>query len=122
MSPYIPLAAFGAAGVISRYFIDQRLAGVGPGEFPLSTFLINAVGSLAIGAVYALSTERGLIGKETALYVTVGFLGGFTTFSAYALQTLLLVRHGHAATALTYFFASPPLAVLCAYFGFSLFK
>lgn len=111
---YFAVACAGGLGALARYLIDKSTP---PTPFPISTFLINIVGSFLIGAVYVLGTEKGILTKEIAAVVAAGFLGGFTTFSAYALQTVLLAENGQAALATAYFLASPMLSALAAFGG-----
>jgi CrcB protein len=88
------IAVFGALGALARYGVDsmsgQRL-GVG---FPWGTFTVNVVGSLAIGLVFALVLGRPDVPEWLRLSITTGFLGGFTTFSAFSLQTHRLLAEG----------------------------
>lgn len=110
------IAAFGAAGVLSRYSVDQWLGGrMTP--FPVSTFLINALGSFLIGTVYVLASEKAMISRDASVALSVGFLGGFTTFSAYALQCAILLREGNWLTGLVYFSVSPVVALGAAFAG-----
>jgi CrcB protein len=88
------IAIFGALGALARYGVDgvsrQRL---GSG-FPWGTFTVNIVGSLAIGLVFALVLGRTDVPEWLKLSITTGFLGGFTTFSAFSLQTHRLLAEG----------------------------
>lgn len=111
----IYVSLFGVAGVLSRYFIDQLLAD--KSLFPIATFTINGLGSFLIGVVFVLGMQRGLISKELSLGLMVGFLGGFTTFSAFSLQTIHLMQNSQYAMALAYFVGSPCLGVICACLG-----
>jgi CrcB protein len=88
------LAAFGAAGTISRYFVHliiQRLQGT---QFPWGTFAVNALGCLAFGIVWGLAEHRAMVGPQTRLFLLVGFMGAFTTFSSYAFETAQLLESG----------------------------
>jgi CrcB protein len=97
----ILLVAFGGAcGALGRYGLAvfmQRLAG---SRFPLGTLTANLLGCLLIGLIFALSVERGVIAEGARLAVMVGFLGSFTTFSSYALESVNLVRGGDPGLAL----------------------
>ncbi len=96
------IAVFGALGAMARYGIDglsrQRL-GVG---FPWGTFTVNVLGSLAIGLAFALLLGRGDVPDWVKLGLTTGFLGGFTTFSAFSLQTHRLLAEGAYGLASAY--------------------
>jgi CrcB protein len=70
--------------------------------YPWGTLGVNLVGSCAIGFVLTLAFERGLVAPATRLFLVTGVLGGFTTFSAFSWETLVLVRDGQALAALGY--------------------
>lgn len=108
----------GGVGAICRYLLDKNfMTGT---VFPASTFLINGLGSFLIGFVFVLGAERNLISRDMALILSTGFLGGFTTFSAYALQTLQLSKSGNLTLASIYFISSPILALVAAFLGLTL--
>lgn len=68
--------------------------------FPFGTFFVNMLGCLLIGVVAQLAESRSFITSDLKLFLTVGFLGGFTTFSSYSLETVQLLKHGHYISAL----------------------
>lgn len=109
----LSVALFGMLGVLARYGVDQWLAGE-PGAFPLSTFLINIAGSLIAGLIYVFA-ERQDLSPALQTGLLVGFCGGFTTFSAYALQSVQMMERGKVSVALAYLFVSPVLGLLAAY-------
>ncbi|MDG1377599.1 MAG: fluoride efflux transporter CrcB [Yoonia sp.] len=114
ITPVISVAIGGALGAVARYLVGLAVA------FPLGTLTVNVIGSLAIGLVWALFAARGL---QTWLpLVMTGFLGGFTTFSAFSLDTLRLVEGGRYAAAGGYVFASVLLSLLACAFGLWLAK
>jgi CrcB protein len=89
----------------------------GPG-FPLGTFAINLTGSFAIGIVAELALTRAFgISAEVRTFLVVGVLGGYTTFSSFALESLNLLRDGAPLTALGYSLGSLVLGVMAAYAG-----
>ncbi len=89
-------AAGGALGSLARFALGQAaLRLTGPG-FPWSTILINVAGSFAIGWLATIAPGR----PAFAAFTMAGLCGGFTTFSAFSLQTFDLLRAGHAAAAL----------------------
>jgi fluoride exporter len=102
----VGIAVFGALGALARYGVDgisrQRL---GSG-FPWGTFTVNVVGSLAIGLVFALLLGRTDVPEWLKLSITTGFLGGFTTFSAFSLQTHRLLADGAYGLAVAYIVGS----------------
>jgi CrcB protein len=109
------IAVGGAAGSLFRWAVGREWP-VRPGEFPWSTLWINVSGCLAIGVLMAL-IEEVLAGR---VYVRpllgVGFLGGFTTFSTFAVETRGLLG-AHPALALVYYLGTPAAAVLAAIAG-----
>ncbi len=111
MPAYAYLAVFGLLGVFSRYGIDRLIP---TADFPLATFLINILGSFLAGLVYALG-ERGQFSASLQTGLLVGFCGGFTTFSAYALQAVMMMDRGKVAPALAYLFVSPVLGLAAAW-------
>src|SRR5437764_7252098 len=76
------------------------LAWLGPGSTWLPVLLVNLVGSFVIGLVFALADEAGLLRAETRLFVAVGVLGGFTTFSTFGWSAALLAGRGAGGIAL----------------------
>ncbi|MFD1703310.1 fluoride efflux transporter CrcB [Methylopila henanensis] len=79
--------------------------------FPVGTLAINVLGSFAIGAVAALFALRSELPQEWRLFLTTGVLGGFTTFSAFSLETAALYERGEAGAALAYVIASVVLSL-----------
>jgi CrcB protein len=89
----------------------------GPG-FPAGTFIINIAGSFAIGIVAELAAARAFgVSVEIRTFLAVGVLGGFTTFSSFALETLTLVRDGSTLLALGYSLGSLTFGFTAAYAG-----
>uniref|UniRef100_A0A7C3AL50 Fluoride-specific ion channel FluC n=2 Tax=Thermorudis TaxID=1649508 RepID=A0A7C3AL50_9BACT len=85
------VAIGGAAGSVARYLAStsvQRNVGI---SFPLGTFIINVTGSFLIGVILGLF-EAGNLSPAARLLIAVGFLGGFTTFSSFSYESLLLLE------------------------------
>jgi CrcB protein len=103
----VSVALGGALGAVLRYLIGLAVA------FPLGTLTVNLVGSLIIGIVWAVFNAKGL--QAWLPFIMTGILGGFTTFSAFSLDTLRLVEAGRLAAAGGYVMASVLLSlVACA--------
>lgn len=110
------LLFFGALGVLSRYGVDKAFES-SVKTFPLSTFLINLIGSFLIGVFYVLSQEKQSLSPELSTAIMVGFLGGFTTFSSYSLQSIQLMSNGATLKGAFYFIGSPILGVCFCVLG-----
>lgn len=101
MERYLLVMLGGAVGAMLRYGLGAWVQGLlGPG-FPWSTFLINITGSFLIGLVLRLSLE-GALSPEWRLFLAVGMLGGYTTFSTFSWETLTLVQQGEWFKAFLY--------------------
>ncbi len=99
------IALGGALGAPARYGV-ATVVHVTPGRFPWATFLTNMSGSLALGFVLALLLERYPPSRYLRPFVATGFLGAYTTYSTFAVETDLLTKAGHVPLALAYAVAS----------------
>ena len=95
---WLLVALGGAAGSVARYGA-YRLWPAGGGGWPVATLTVNAIGSFAIGLLYMYVAARGASADNARLFWMTGVLGGFTTYSAFALETALL---GFSWTAVAY--------------------
>lgn len=89
------IALGGAIGSVMRYAISgwvQRLATGAVELFPIGTLAVNAAGCLLIGLLAALFASPHMLREETRLFLLVGVLGGFTTFSTFGLETFQLIN------------------------------
>ncbi len=101
MSNFLLVALGGGLGAAGRYGVSLALPAK-PGEWPWATFSINVLGSLLIGVLAGWLSTRGEAGEPWRLFLGVGMLGGFTTFSAYSLETLRMVERGEWPMAIMY--------------------
>jgi CrcB protein len=85
------IAAGGALGAVARYSVSGWVQNIGPATFPWGTLCVNTVGSLLIGMFLGVS-ELTPVPSAVRLLFAVGFLGAFTTFSTYSLETISLFR------------------------------
>jgi len=116
---YLLVALGGALGSALRYGLGAWVQVLTGPSFPYSTLLINALGSFLIGVVIRLSLEGALSG-EGRLFLAVGVLGGFTTFSTFSYETLALLQDGEVGRALVYVLASVFLGLLLVLLGYRL--
>jgi CrcB protein len=108
------IALGGASGAVARYLLANWVHGLWEGKLPLGTLLVNVVGSFAIGIVYVLVVERQLVHADWRGVLMVGFLGAFTTFSTFSLETISLLEAGHSLHAFAYMLGSALLCVVAA--------
>lgn len=117
--PALVLAAISVGGVVGAEARHALTVGFpdAAGAFPATTFVVNAVGSFAIGVLMVLVLRHA---KDLPLlrpFAAVGVLGGFTTFSAYAVGAQRLLAGGHPWTALAYLVLTPAVSVGAAAVG-----
>ncbi|WP_308188628.1 fluoride efflux transporter CrcB [Nocardia spumae] len=113
------IAIGGGLGGLSRYGLS-RLLPTHPGQFPWGTFTENVAGCLAIGVLMVLITEVWPAHRLVRPFVGVGFLGGFTTFSTYAVEIRNLLQPGSAWLAFAYLGATLVCALLAVLAGVTL--
>ncbi len=106
---------FGVLGVVTRYGLGSWALKAFPTAVPWFTFGINIVGAFLMGIIYVLGVERSAIPQELRTGLTVGLLGGFTTFSAYCIDALRLWESGDTMLAIFYYLGSPALGLLACY-------
>ncbi|MDE7407472.1 MAG: fluoride efflux transporter CrcB [Muribaculaceae bacterium] len=93
-------------GGMARYIIGRIIAATGSTGFPWATLTVNLLGCLIIGLVFGLVAYRGSMPDYVRLLLTVGFCGGFTTFSTFSHECYLMFTQGHTTTAAIYMSAS----------------
>jgi fluoride exporter len=96
-----------------------RLFGYG---FPFGTLIVNVLGSFLIGALAGYFAFRPGVGQHMRLFLTTGILGGFTTFSAFSLDTALLIERHAYALAAGYVAGSIATSLSALFFGLALFR
>ncbi|MEO8258650.1 MAG: fluoride efflux transporter CrcB [Acidobacteriota bacterium] len=93
------VAIGGALGSAARYLLSTFVLRLSGTLFPLGTFVVNLVGCVVFGAVVGAAQQRFVLAPEARAFLLVGVLGGFTTFSAYIFETVVLLRDGQLAAA-----------------------
>jgi fluoride exporter len=104
-------------GALSRYYLTLLAARWLGAGFPYGTFLINLSGAMVMGFFVTFTLERTLASPDLRLLVAVGFLGAYTTFSSYALDTSVLLRSGSYGPAFLYWLGSPVLGFISLELG-----
>lgn len=100
MKSLLLVALGGALGSVARYRLGMWVVAQGPDwKFPAGTFVVNVIGCLVAGIAAGLAERYHLFSADARLFLFVGILGGFTTFSAFGLETVFLLRRGDVWTA-----------------------
>ncbi len=106
-------------GGVGRYLISLLMRS-SSGAFPWGTFTVNIVGSLLIGLLWGWTCRCPQVSPWVSLFLMVGFCGGFTTFSTFSKESLMLFQAGHYATFLLYVLGSFMLGLLAVLAGYLL--
>ena len=111
------VALGGSVGAVARFLSTTAITAAWGRAFPFGTLIVNVTGAFAIGTLFVVFGER-LAGAQAwrALFIT-GLLGGFTTFSAFSLETVQLIEAGEPARALLYVAASVVLCLVACWIG-----
>jgi len=121
LHPIILVALGGAVGSVCRYKLSGFvLYQTINWRFPLGTFLVNVIGCLAIGILAGLILKFELFSSQSRLFLITGIMGGFTTFSAFGLETFYLIREKEFLVAGSYVLASVIAGLLVLSIGFLL--
>ena len=113
------VGAGGFVGAAARYLLGGAIHRWFPTPFPAGTFVINVSGCFAIGFLAVLADERLALGPEARLFWTAGVLGGYTTFSAFGVETMTLARDGNPALAAANVVGQITLGLLAVWLGAS---
>jgi CrcB protein len=92
MVNYLIVSVGAAAGGVLRYWLSNAVYKFMPTVFPYGTLVVNLAGSFLLGMILFLFDERELLTQGTKLFLTIGFCGGFTTFSTFTFETFSLFR------------------------------
>ena len=111
------IALAGAAGALSRYGLGTAAQRLFPAGFPGGTLVVNVIGCFLIGLLTSMSLDRFSLSLTSRLVLVVGFLGAFTTFSAFGYDTLNLLRNGTILRAMLNVVLSVGLGLLAVWAG-----
>jgi len=120
MSKLFLIGVAGFIGTLSRYWMSGVIARRYGETFPTGTLLVNLVGCFLVGLLFYLMEERFLVNQTVRAVVLIGFLGGFTTFSSFGLQTFTLLQDREFAFAILNLTASNIVGLLLVWAGYSL--
>ncbi|MBK7147733.1 MAG: fluoride efflux transporter CrcB [Bacteroidetes bacterium] len=119
MQTLMMIGAGSFIGGVMRYLLSQAMQTKMNVVFPYGTFTVNVIGCFAIGAVIALA-DRQSMSNDWKLFLATGICGGFTTFSAFSMETLSLLRGGQVSVALLYVAGSVLLGLAATWAGYAL--
>lgn len=122
MNQIILVAAGGAVGSVCRYLVGVGLLRLAGPAFPWGTLAVNLVGCFAIGLLAELIVARFGASPEMRLLLITGFLGGFTTFSAFALDAVSLFERGETLSSLVYVGVSVGLSLVATVAGIGVMR
>jgi CrcB protein len=107
----------GGLGSVIRYALGKWINTWHSHHFPLSTFVVNVAACLFLGVIIGLADHRQIISADARLFWTIGFCGGFSTFSTFSNETLYLIQSGFTLSLLLYILLSLVLCVAATFGG-----
>ncbi len=113
----IYIALFGALGCLTRYYLAGWVYALLGRGFPYGTLAVNVIGAFCIGAIMEFSLRSTLISAPLRIGLTIGFLGGLTTFSTFSYETFKLLEDGQLLLTLFNVMASVTLCLICTWLG-----
>ncbi len=117
MKSALTIALFCAGGGLTRYYLSGWVYGLLGRAFPYGTFTVNVIGASCIGLIMELSLRSTLIPATLRLGLTVGFMGGLTTFSTFSYEIFRLLEEGQYLVAVANALASVVVCLFCTWLG-----
>ena len=117
MPSFVLVAAGGALGSVCRYLVGMLMTKLFSSAFPFGTLLVNTIGSFFVTFFIFFSLKEMSFDAPWRLFIVTGFLGGFTTFSAFSLETLTLLNQGFQLKALLNLILNVGLSLGAAWLG-----
>ncbi|HJU45623.1 MAG TPA: fluoride efflux transporter CrcB [Chitinophagaceae bacterium] len=116
------IALGGAAGSVLRFLTSNWVSRHFSGAFPMATFVVNILGCFMAGLLVGLITNHFSNNENLRLLLLTGFCGGYTTFSAFAVENMKLFQNSHPLIAISYIFLSILIGLAAVWGGLSLVK
>ena len=117
MTTAVFIAGFGALGCLARYYLSSWVYAYLGRDFPYGTFAVNIVGAFLIGLVIEYGLRSTLISSNLRIGLTIGFMGGLTTFSTFSYETFTLMEDGQIITAFLNILASVVVCLTFTWLG-----
>jgi fluoride exporter len=115
------VALGGAIGSVARFKLSGWVLHQSPSwRFPAGTFAVNVIGCLIAGLLAGMAVKQDVFTPDARAFLFTGLLGGFTTFSAFGLETLLLLKRGEAGAAIANIVLSIAVGLLAAWWGYGI--
>ncbi len=111
------IATGGALGAVMRYLVSTGIHSFLGRGFPYGTLTVNVLGSFMMGFLFIYLLERSSLGPEWRALILIGFLGAFTTFSTFSIETLNLIESGAMVRALANILVSVITCILATWLG-----
>jgi CrcB protein len=113
----LAVAVGGGLGSLLRYFVAGAIQSAAWPGYPWGIFIVNITGGLAMGIIVEMAALKISMTPEVRSFLTVGVLGGYTTFSTFSLDSVLLIQRGAYASAAAYIVGSVVLSILALFAG-----
>ena len=107
---WLAVAIGGALGSVARYALSSWIFDITSHKFPYATLIVNVAGSFVMGILFVVIVERAVLSAEMRSLLMIGFIGAFTTFSAFSLDALGLWQNGHVLMSVIYMITT---VILC---------
>jgi CrcB protein len=117
MQTVLLIALFGALGCVCRYLVSGWVYDLCGRAFPYGTFAVNIIGAFCIGIIMEFSLRSALISPQLRIGLTIGFLGGLTTFSTFSYETFRLLEDGELLIASVNVLASVMVCLIFTWLG-----
>ena len=111
------IAFFCAGGGLARYYLSGWIYSLLGRAFPYGTFAVNIIGAYLIGLIMELGLRSTMLSDTLRIGLTVGFMGGLTTFSTFSYETFKLLEDGQLMAAFANVLASVAVCLLCTWLG-----